>query len=353
MRRYVPQISAKSGMPPGSLVYIGEKKDRPIKMTRVVFNAQKYEKQELTFEQLLSDKIEEDTIVWYIIDGLNDVEKLDQIGKKFNIENLVMEDAVNTGQRPKLESFKDYLFLIAKDIESSENNIYSIEQLNIILGKNFVLTLSEDDNKIINVLADRISEAKERFYEDGADYLAYTILDTIIDKYFIVIEDISERLDDLEKAVIENPTQEILGQIHWVKKELLLLHKTMWSTREAVSWLIREDSPLVDDKVVMYFRDIHDHLFYIVDTIDIFRDMLSGMLDIYFSSTSKKMNEIMKVLTVISTIFIPLTFIAGVYGMNFKYMPELSMRYGYPVSLLGMLFIAGLMLLFFQRKKWF
>ena len=292
-------------------------------------------------------------ITWINIDGVHKLDNIEKVGKHLKIHPLVLEDIVHTGQRPKMEDFNDYLFVVLQMLQYNEKeNETKTEQVSIILGANYVISFQEDEGDVFDLIRERIRTDRGRIRRMGADYLAYSLLDAIVDNYFMVLEKIGEKIEDIEDELIKNPAQEVLHAIHSLKRELVFLRKSVWPLREVISRLERWDSHLIDKSMDIYLRDVYDHTIQVIDALETFRDMLSGMLDIYLSSVSNRMNEVMKVLTIIATIFIPLTLITGIYGMNFKYMPELDWSWGYPMVYIAMLIVSGVMLVYFRRKRW-
>jgi len=227
-----------------------------------------------------------------------------------------------------------------------------VEQISLVLGPRFVLTFQERDNPVFEPVRDRLRKAKGRIRKLGPDYLAYTLIDGVVDSYFAILEKTGERIESLEEELVDNPSPKTSRQIHFLKKDLILLRKSVWPLREVVNALVKEDSPLIQDRTRFFLRDVYDHAVHVIETTETFREMVSEMIDVYLSSVSNRMNEVMKVLTIIATIFIPLTYIVGIYGMNFKHMPELEWSYGYPLLWLIMLGVALTMLVLFRRKKW-
>jgi magnesium transporter len=265
----------------------------------------------------------------------------------------MLEDILNTDQRPKMEDFGSYIYIVLKMFYPAEPGTeFNTEQVSLILGPNYLISFQESEEDVFEAIRERIRNGKGRLRKLGADYLAHAVLDTIVDHYFVVLEKLGEREEDLEEVLTKNPTTRTLQAIHQLKREMIFLRKSVWPLREVISGLERAESPLIQASTGIYLRDIYDHTIQVIDNVETFRDMLSGMIDIYLSSISNRMNEIMKVLTIIATIFIPLTFIVGLYGMNFKYMPELEWPWGYPAVLLLMAAVSGFMLLYFKRKKW-
>ena len=345
-------MSKKAGLPPGSPVHIGERKTEKTRITIIDYDqAQLQEKEAGSIEECFAFK-DNPTVTWINIDGLHQIEIIEKMGRHFNLHSLVLEDIVNTGQRPKMEDFEDYIFIVLKMLYYDQKGGIKTEQVSLILGPNFVISFQEQEGDVFNPIRDRIRKAKGRIRKMGADYLAYALMDTIVDNYFIILERLGEEIEDMEEELLTNPTTETLQKIHFLKREMILLRKSTWPLRELINGLERTESPLIQESTGVYLRDVYDHTIQVIDTVETFRDMISGMLDIYLSSISNKMNEVMKVLTIIATIFIPLTFLAGVYGMNFRYMPELEWHGGYFVVLLVMAAVGISMVGYFRRKKW-
>ena len=293
------------------------------------------------------------TVTWINIDGLHSIETIEKIGKHFELHPLILEDILNTGQRPKCEDYEKCLFMVLKMLRyNDEDNSVRSEQVSLVLGQNFVISFQEAVGDVFEQVRDRIRNAKGRIRKMAADYLAYTLIDSIVDNYFLILERIGEQIESMEEELIAKPSDKTVRMIHSLKRELIFLRKSVWPLRELINSLQKTESSLITDSTEPYLRDVYDHTIQVIDTIESFRDMVSGMLDIYLSSISNQMNAVMKVLTIIATIFIPLTFIAGIYGMNFKYMPELEWRWGYGLVLLVMIAIAVIMLIYFRRKKW-
>jgi magnesium transporter len=334
-------------------VYVGKKKDEQVKVTCIDYDGDHFEEKEAkTINECFPLK-DKPTTTWINIDGVHKLDNVEQIGKNLKIHPLVLEDIMHTGQRPKMEDFDDYLFIVIKMLQyDQKENKTKTEQVSIILGTNYVISFQEDEGDVFDLIRERIRSDRGRTRKMGADYLAYTLIDAIVDNYFMVLEKIGERIEDIEDELVKNPTSEVLHTIHSLKRELIYLRKSVWPLREVISRLERWESPLIDKSIDIYLRDVYDHTIQVIDALETFRDMLSGMLDIYLSSVSNRMNEVMKVLTIIATIFIPLTLVVGIYGMNFKYMPELEWPWGYPMVYVVMLAISGVMLVYFRRKRW-
>ncbi len=353
MSRSAPKRSRKAGLPPGTPVHLGELKSEITRLTLLHYNEQRAVEQEFkTVPECLALR---DTpgVSWINVTGLHEVELLAQFGSAFGLHPLVLEDILNTDQRPKLEDYGEYLYIVIKRLgNDTPTNEISMEQISLILGHNLVISFLESDSGIFNTIKERILGKRGRICKLGADYLAYTLIDTVVDNYFAIFEKLGERIETLQDGLVSRPTSASLQTLQALKREMLFLRKSIWPLREVVSGLQRGDSPLIQKDTWLYLRDVYDHTIQVIDTIETYRDMLSGMMDIYLSSLSIRLNEVMKVLTIIATIFMPLTFIAGLYGMNFHHMPELGWRWGYPLVLLLMAAVAGAMLVFFRRKKW-
>ncbi|MEQ8169023.1 MAG: magnesium/cobalt transporter CorA [Candidatus Eremiobacterota bacterium] len=352
--RLVKKRSKKAGLSPGSLVYIGEKKAEAIQINIMDYDELSCKEKEIkTVEDCFPFK-DKPSITWVNIEGLQDVHTIQKLGDYFQLHPLILEDIVNTDQRPKIEDLHDYLYIVLKMITYDDSlEDIAIEQMSLVLGRNFVISFQEGiKGDIFDPLRDRIRTDKGKIRKMGSDYLAYGLMDAIVDNYFFILEKIGDKIEDLEDELIANPTKETLQVIHKLKRKLIFLRKSVWSLREVINTLVRGDSSLIQDSTGIYFRDIYDHTIQVIDTIETFRDIVSGMLDIYLSSISNKMNEIMKVLTIMSTIFIPLTFLAGIYGMNFEFMPELKWHWGYPGIWFIMIFISIIMLINFRFRKW-
>ena len=330
-------------------MYVGKQQTGNVKVTCIYYNEEHFEEKELGKIDECFFLRDKPPTSWINIDGVHQLDNIEKIGKEFRIHPLVLEDIMNTGQRPKMEDFNDYLFIVLKMLHyDEEENETRTEQVSLILSANYVISFQENEGDVFDAIRERIRTDRGRIRKMGADYLAYSIMDAIVDNYFMVLEKIGENIEDMEDELIKNPTPEVLQTIHHLKRELIFLRKSVWPLREVISMLERWESPLIDKSIDIYLRDVYDHTIQVIDSLETFRDMLSGMLDIYLSSVSNRMNE----LTIIATIFIPLTLISGIYGMNFKYMPELESPWGYPMVYLVMLSIGVVMLLYFRKKKW-
>lgn len=349
----IKKRSKKAGLPPGSLVHIGEKKAEVPKITVIDYGEAHFQEKEIkTIEECFLFK-ETPTVTWINIDGLHQVEILEKLGECYGFHPLVLEDILNTDQRPKIEDYGEYLYIVLKMLDqSNKSNEILTEQISLILGPSFVISFQEREGDVFDPIRERIRSGKGRIRKMGADYLAYALLDSIVDNYFIVMEKLGEKIEFLEEELVKRPIPETLQTIHHLKREMIFFRKAVWPLREVIGSLERGELPLVKETTRIYLRDVYDHTIQVIDTIETFRDMVSGMLDIYLSSVSNRLNAVMKVLTIIATIFMPLTFIAGIYGMNFKYMPELEWKWGYPVVWIAVILISVSMLTYFKKKGW-
>ncbi|TEB09826.1 magnesium/cobalt transporter CorA [Pelotomaculum propionicicum] len=292
-------------------------------------------------------------VKWINVEGLHQVEVIAKIGEIYGFHPLVQEDILNTGHRPKLEDYGNFVYIILKVLSFDRKTGKVItEQASLVLGPNYVLSFLENDVDIFDPLKERIRSGLGRIRRMGVDYLFYALIDAIVDNYFIVLENLGERIEFLEERLVTNPSPVTLNSIHRLKTGMLFLAKSVWPLREIIGGLERGDSPLIKESTGIYLRDVYDHAIQASDTIETYRDMITGMLDIYLSSINNRIGEVMKVLTVIATIFIPLTFIVGIYGMNFEYMPELKWRWGYPMVWLIMITVGVFMGVYFRKRKW-
>lgn len=353
MTELVKKKLKKVGLPPGSIVHIGNKRDEKVKTTIVDYSEAKFQEKEVKSVGECAPYKDKSTITWINIDGVHKIKVIEEIGKHFNLHPLILEDIVDTDQRPKIKDFGDYIFIILKMLYyDKKDNEIQVEQVSLILGKNYVISFQEREGDVFNAIRERIRNNIGRIRKLGADYLVYALIDAIIDNYFIIIEKLGEKIENLEDKVCSRPKPANLRVIHRLKRDLIFLRKSVWPLREVISILERGESSLILESTNVYLRDIYGHTIQVMDTVETLRDMTSGILEIYLSSVSNRMNEIMKMLTIVATIFIPLTFITGIYGMNFRNMPEIKLVWGYPIVLLGMLIIGIVMVIYFKRKKW-
>jgi magnesium transporter len=343
---------------PGSLIFTGVKKVENQKISLFRYNKDSFFNKEVKSAKELPDLIKEGMVNWINVTGLHEVDKLAEIAKVFNIHPLVFEDILNINHTPKYENYGDYLFVIAKMIDLNKNSTINIEQVSFILGGNYIITFQEDEEDVFNIIRDRIKNNIGRIRQLGADYLLYRLIDSIVDAYYVILENLEEKIDDLDDLLMDQKEDGSLQPVYTFRKELLKLRRAVFPLRETIHGLERERGSFITKNTYLFLRDLSDHLKYIYDSIENYREIVTGMIEVYMSSESHRLNEVIKVLTIISTIFIPLTFIVGIYGMNFNTaskwnMPELNWIYGYPFVWIVMLLISAGMIIFFKRKKWF
>ncbi|MFC1608304.1 magnesium/cobalt transporter CorA [Candidatus Latescibacterota bacterium] len=353
MARLIKKRTLTIGMPPGSLIHIGEQKEENVRISYMKYNENHFEeKQDVKLDVCFQNSHKSD-VFWINIDGIHNPEILKKIGITYKIHSLVLEDILNTSQRPKYEDYGDYVYLVTKiPIFDKEKKLLKLEQISIILINNVVISFQEKTGDIFKPVLDRIRYAKGRIRKMQSDYLAYALTDAIVDHYFVVLERLADNTEKLEEEIIGDSQPEILHRIHIIKGEMIQLRKAIWPMKEMAESLVNNHSAILSDSLGLFFRDLSDHTIQLYETVEMLRDMINRIFDIFTSQNSGKLNNIVKILTIFTAIFIPLTFIAGIYGMNFVYMPELSSAMGYPTVLLIMLSVAGVILYFFKRKKW-
>ena len=354
--KYKMKRSSKIGLPPGSPVYIGPEKPVSVQpqLTIIEYDANTFAECEVKHPQDILPLKPSPMVNWINVDAVHNVPVLAELGEAFKLHPLMLEDILNTDQRPKVEIMDDAVYIILKmfDFDMGTQDIVT-EQVSLVLGRNFLITFQQEVGNEFDPVRQRLKADGGRLRKEGPDFLAYTLLDVVVDRYFLVLEKIGECLEDVEESLFSRPPADTLARLHHIKRELIFMRKNVWPVREVVASLQRSDTQLIQPATQTYLRDVYDHTIQAMDTLETYRDLLGGIQDLYLSILSNRMNEIMKVLTVISTIFIPLTFIVGVYGMNFHYMPELSQPWGYPAVWLVMLLIAGGMVIYFKRQRWF
>ena len=351
--RPMRKAARKAGLPPGTVLYTGAQKHEKATIDIIDYD-------EGSLREFASASVEDclpfrdtPTITWMNVTGIHDVKIIEALGERFGLHPLVMEDIVSTGQRPKFEDFGSHAFMVLKTLHKAESvGEIQTEQISLILGANFVISFQEIEEDPFGHVRERIRSGKGRIRTMGSDYLAYALVDAIVDHYFVVLEKLGDEIEVLGEETVSDPTPSTLQTIQMLKRELSHLRRSVWPLREVISGFQRGDSVLLAEKTEIFLRDAYDHTIQVMETVESFRDIVSGMFDTYLSSVSNRMNEVMKVLTIIATIFIPITFVAGVYGMNFQHMPELAWPWAYPVALLVMLAIAAVMVVYFRRKRW-
>ena len=330
----------------------GPARARPITVTVIEYDGSRFNEQTCTRPGDLRALILRPTVTWINADGIHDTGMVQAIGDAVGIHPLTLEDIANTSQRPKIEDYGDYLYVAIRMLSPYGDGEFQSEQVSLVLGRGYVVSFQEQPGDAFERIRERLRAGAGRLRSEGADYLFYALLDATVDGYFSVIEVFGERIEAVEEEVVADPDRETLQAIYALKRSLVALRRSVWPLRDVVAELERGESPLIQEPTLVYLRDVYDHTIEVAETVETYRDTMSGTLDVYLSSQSSKMNEIMKVLTVIATIFIPLTFIAGLYGMNFAYMPELRHPWGYPAALASMAIVAGVMLLYFKKKGW-
>jgi magnesium transporter len=343
----------KAGLAPGTLIHVGEKKPEKLNIQLIDFDENTLlEKKLSTIEETFQFR-DQPAISWINITGIHEVELIEKLGKHFKIHPLTLEDIVNSEQRPKFEEYEDYVYIVCKmlyfDPEKSE--IIS-EQFSLVLGKTYLITFQERELDVFHAVKERIRKGKGRIRKSGCDYLAYALIDAIVDHYFFVLESIGETIEILEGDIFDDPQEDTFQKIYGLKRKIIQFRKLIWPFREVLNSIIKTESFFVEQSTEVFLRDVYDHCLRVIETIESYRDLISSMLDLHMTTISNRMNEVMKILTIMATIFIPITFIAGIYGMNFKYMPELEWRFGYIGIWLIIIVVSVMMILFFKRKKW-
>lgn len=349
--KLVQKRSKKTGLPPGTLVHIGERKSDHVTVAVFHYNGVGCEERQAEQPDLLAPPADE-SVVWINVSGVHKMEVLETLGKQFVLHPLLLEDVANTDQRPKLDDYETYFFLVMKMLSLTDAREIAVEQVSLVLGRNYVISFQENGTDVFQPVRDRLRGGKGRLRQSGADYLLYALVDAIVDQYFAVLESMGEKIEALQHTVVDDPKPETLNDIHALKSQLLFLRRAVWPLRDVMNNLSRSDCPFLQEATKLFFRDVYDHVVQIVDTIETLREMVSASLDIYLSSVSYRLNAVMRVLTVITTIFMPLSFIASIYGMNFEHMPELRTRWGYPLVLAVMIAVGVGMLLLFRKKRW-
>lgn len=347
-------FTKKPGLPPGTLVHVGEVRQKKVDVTLIQYDEKNYHLEKVRKIDDLSKIVSDKKVSWINIDGLNDTKLLERIFKDFDINYLAQEDILNTNQRPKVDYYKDHLLTVIKMVAGKDD----IEQISIIFKKDLIITIQERKGDVFDPIRERIRDKRGRIRNMQADYLLYALVDSVVDNYFPILEGIDDRIEDLEDELADNPKDATLKEIYKLKSSLVQLRRSIWPLREVISSLQKDGLGLISDEIDPYWRDLYDHTIRIMDMLESLRDMTSGLMDLYMSVVSNRMNEVMKVLTIIATIFIPLSFITGLYGMNFDTtasplnMPELGFYWGYPMALSFMLMVVLGMMIYFKKKKW-
>jgi len=350
--KYDPSL--KVGLKPGELLHVGERKLEKIRIRVIDFDSKHLEERELESIEECRNYKDKDTVSWINVDGLHNIESMTILRKDFGISSLVFEDVINTHQRPKFEDYGKYIFIIAKMINYNiETRTISFEHISFVLGENYVLSFQERFGDFFEPVRERIRNSIGRIRRKKVDYLNYALLDVLVDNYFVVADKFNTNLNELEEELMADPSPETLKQMYIVKRELLKFSRNIRPMREVTNNFYKMESQLIEASNTNYLRDLYDHTVDLNESVDMDRELISGMIDTYISITGNKLNEIMKILTIMASIFIPLTFMAGIYGMNFDNMPELHEKWGYHLTLLIMFLIGLIMVIYFRRKKWF
>ncbi|WP_299107593.1 magnesium/cobalt transporter CorA [uncultured Winogradskyella sp.] len=342
-----------TGQVPGTLVYTGEKSHKNVKIESFDYTKDSISETILTNIEDAKSFKETDSVTWINIDGLSSIDEIENIGLQYGLHPLVLEDIVNTTQRPKIDEYDDYLFVVLKMLYYDNDENIAIEQVSLVLGKNYVLSFQESEGDVFDTIRERIRIGNGRIRGLKSDYLLYALIDAVVDNYFSIIETLGNKIEDLETDLFEGHSRDNINiEVQQLKREILKVRRAIFPLREIINRVEKGEHPLIYKRTITYYRDIYDHLIQVSENIDIYREMIWSLMDMYMTTISNKMNEVMKVLTIMSSIFIPLTFLAGIYGMNFEFIPELKYRYGYFV-LLGVMFLMFLGLLYyFKRRKW-
>ncbi|MFO7446594.1 MAG: magnesium/cobalt transporter CorA [Ignavibacteriaceae bacterium] len=354
-----PDQRDKRGTSPGTLIFTGKQKIDRAKIIVFDYDVNSFSEKEVQSPEELTFFKDSNKVSWLNVTGLHDLKIMERIGDVFNLHPLVMEDILNVEHSPKVENYDEYLFLIAKMIDLNSVQALNIEQVSFVLGKNYLITFQEDDEDVFNFIRERIRQNIGRVRKFGADYLMYRLLDSIVDNYFTILDNFDDRIERLEDKLIETPEKTSISSIHILRKEVSKLRRAVFPLRDTIYALEKERDVFIKKNTYFFLRDLSDHLKHFIDSVEGYRETMNGIMDVYLSNASHKMNEVIKLLTIISSIFIPLTFIVGIYGMNFKTeiswwnMPELSWQYGYPAIMIFMLLLAGGLIYIFKRKKWF
>lgn len=343
--------SRKTGLPPGTLVHIGEKRSEQVTVQAFNYASTRCDEQQGMAIETLAPPADE-SVTWINVGGVHRTDVLEAFGKQFALHPLLLEDIANTDQRPKLDDYETCLFLVLKMLLVTARHEIAVEQVSLVLGRNFVLSFQENGSDVFQPVRERLRGGKGRLRQAGADYLLYTLVDAIVDQYFAVLESVGEKIEAVQQAVVADPKPDTLKDIHAFKRQLLFFRRAVWPLRDVMNNLSRSDCPFMQQPTKIFFRDVYDHVVQIIDTIETLREMVSAGLDIYLSSVSYRLNAVMRVLTVITTIFMPLSFIASIYGMNFEHMPELKSHWGYPAVLGVMALVGAGMLVAFRSKRW-
>jgi magnesium transporter len=353
MSQSAKTMAAKAALPPGVLIHVGEAPQGAARISILDYDTQGIKEYDSAEPDMLRRLADGPRVTWFKVQGVHQVETVSQVGEIFGLHPLVLEDLVNTHQRPKLEAYERYLFLVLKTMRyDQERKRVLSQQIGLILGQGFVLSFDQGLGDPLAPVGSRIHLGKGRIRRLGADYLAYAIMDLAVDSYYTVLEELETRIDDVEEDLFDRTRPQQLHELYDLKSEVTQMRKSIWPLREVCSTLLRGENEFISEQAIPFLRDLYDHTVQVIEGCDALREHITSLVDLHMNMVSNRMNEVMKVLTIIATIFIPLTFLAGIYGMNFKYMPELEQPWAYPLLLLLMAAVVVVMLLFFRRKKW-
>lgn len=353
-RKKTPKLSAKAGIPNEYLVYVGKERNETVTIDIIDYSATHIEEKTVEHIAECANYKGTDTVTWISVTGVHNPKIVEEVCNIFDIHPLIQEDILNTQQRTKIEEFENYLFITFKNVETDKlTGEIDTEQISVILGHNFLISFQEVHHQIFDDIKQRIRTAKGTIRQHKPDYLLYKIMDAAVDNYFVIIDKIGEKVEDIEEETLYYPTQKTTFKIQDIKKDILLMHKHILPMREALNKLEADVTDLIETKTLNYFRDVYDHTYQAYDTVENYRNLLSDLMSIYFSTMSNKLNQVMKVLTFISTIFMPLSFLAGVYGMNFKYFPGMNYPYAYHIFWVVTISVVVGMVIYFKKKKWF
>ncbi|WP_019670554.1 magnesium/cobalt transporter CorA [Eudoraea adriatica] len=347
------KVARKTGLAPGTVVYVGKKATKDLFIDVFDYNKDYLDEKKLKNIEEAFTYENKETITWINVNGLNHVKEIEKLGKDFELHPLILEDITNTQQRPKMEEHEEYIFMVLKMLYFDKDQNLKFENISFIQGSNYLLSFQEADGDVFDAVRDRLRNSKGRVRSNGADYLLYALMDAIVDNYFNLMETMGDKIEELEENLFsEKPNKDLIHEIHGLKREILKIRRAVYPLREVVNQIDKVDLSLITEKTQLYLRDLYDHVIQVSESIDIQRELIWSLMDMHMTTISNRMNEVMKVLTIMATIFIPLTFIAGIYGMNFENIPELKFKYGYFVLWGVMIGIFLAMLYYFKRKEW-
>jgi magnesium transporter len=341
------------GTPPGTLAYNRERRTDDVSIRVIDFSPESCDVKTFTRIEDTFPLRDNKSVSWIDIEGLHEPDMLARFGAHFGLHPLVLEDILNTHQRPRVEEYDDYLFFVARMLIAGKNGEpFHSEQVSFVLGKGFVATFQDIPGDVFDPVRMRVQQGRGKARRLGPDYLMYSLLDAVVDNYFILLQSVAERIETVEARITAQPKVEDLDEVHRLRRELVYVRRNVWPLRDAIAEMNRSDSPLISDDTHVYLRDLHDHVIQVIESVENFRDVLASLQDLYMSALSQRTNEVIRVLTIISTIFVPLTFLAGVYGMNFHYFPEISWKYGYPAFWAVSIAVVCLLVAFLRSRRW-